>query len=296
MSQKILDLFDEVDKHTAEPKRSEILHAPFSWPGGKTRSVECILKYLPYRKIYVEPFGGSATVLLARNASDLEVFNDRHAGVTQFYRCMRNKDMMERFCNLIQLMPHSREEFDFTRANWDIVNDEVLRAVYWYFLTVTSFSSIGRHWGRSINGNNQMISKILNKLPLFPKIYERMQHVQIENMDWEQLCTDYDNSEAVFYMDPPYLGAQEGNYKYNFTREDHYRFLSKVFTMKAFVAVSGFPDELYEQQPWDLRHEWEVFHSSKGMAFQEANGKAELANVTEREHKKEVLWIKEARY
>lgn len=292
----LMDMFDDLDKQIEPAKKDIIVKAPFGYPGGKSRSIEHILPNLPYRNCYVEPFGGSGAVLLARQRSSLEVLNDRYMGITAFYQCLRNKAMMEKVCEWLALTVHSREEFVECKDTWANVDDPIERAARWYYMIAYSFGSKGNNWGRSVSGRGHLAGKILNRIKEFPAIYERIKKVQIENQDWKDCLRDYDSFDTVFYLDPPYIDAYAGTYKFEMTQDEHKDLIDAIFATEGFVAVSGFSNPLYENRPWDDRIEWEVFSSIKGMAFTEGNKRSHLeGRDTERSFSKEVLWIKEAR-
>jgi DNA adenine methylase len=286
----LLAAFADLDK--SDETRETILRAPFSYPGGKSRSVETITQHLPIKKIYVEPFGGSGAVLLARQKSKLEIFNDRYAGVVALYRVIRDPQKLEQFLDRMRAIIHSREEFRWCKDTWKTCADDVERAARWYYMTMCSFSSLGRNFGRSTSGSNNMMSKIRNKFPDFWPLHDRIKDVTFENQDWEQIVYDYDNEDAVFYMDPPYLTAYKGTYKHEMTYDEHRHLLDVIMKMKAFVAVSGFSNELYDSYKWDEKYTWDVNQSIKAMAFHEENYKAELKDLATRETQEEVLWIK----
>ena len=136
------------------------------------------------------------------------------------------------------------------------------------------------------------MSKIRSRFPEFWPLHERIKDVTFENQSWEQIVYDFDNKDAVFYMDPPYLTAYRGTYKHEMTQDDHRRLLDTIMGMKAFVAISGFENELYDKYDWDERHTWPVHQSIKGMAFHEENQKAGHEVFTKRDDQEEVLWIK----
>ena len=291
---EMLRMFDDLDAINHEVTKESILRAPFPYPGGKSRSVKYILEYLPHSKIYVEPFGGSAAVMLSKPRCELDVFNDRYSGVVSFYRCMRNKEKVDRLMEMIDLSIHSREDFIKFRNTWEDVNDDVDRAFRWYYTMSYSFGSLGRNFGRSTNSNS-MAGKIRNNLYLFPKIHERFKKIQVENQDWHNCMVDYDGPDTVFYVDPPYIDGDQHIYKNTMKRDEHYKLLDVIFNLEGFVAVSGYSNPIYENQKWDYRREWNSFVSIQSMAYAEGNNKKELKGLEKRRSAKEVLWIKDAK-
>ena len=290
----LLDAFNDLDRDTEPENREEIIHAPFAYPGGKSRSIMHILPRLAYTDRYVEPFGGSAAVLLARKQSKLEVFNDRYAGVVAFYHCVRDRDKCDALIARLEFSLHAKEEFVFARANWQNEPDEVERAALWYTMTIFSFASLGRNFGRAIKPIGVMSPKLTSKIQLLPLIHTRFRNVQVENQDWYDCMKDYDHHDTVFYCDPPYVDAHRGTFKHEMSRNDHRNFLDFVFSCKGFVAVSGYANPLYDERKWDARYQWDSFVSISPKAFTESNAKLDLAGVDERVDAKEVLWIKEA--
>lgn len=288
-----MGLFDDLDtvSNQSPSKDADIIRAPFGYPGGKSRSLEFILPHLPYRERYIEPFGGSAAVLLARKPSKLEVFNDRYAGVVAFYRCLRDKELFRKLCEWLDLTIHAREEFRWCKETWANPNDPVERAGRWYYMVQSSFGSIGRNWGRQTT-RSSMAGKIRRKLKLFPEIHERFINVQVENQDWEDCINDYDSSDAVIYCDPPYVDVYRGTYKNEMSIERHREFLERVMHCDAFVAVSGYSNPLYEEKNWNHRYSWKAFVSIQSIVPSEGNRKS---THDTRGHAEEVLWIKEAR-
>jgi len=290
----LLEQFEELERQTADPEKNEILRAPFGYPGGKSRSVEAILPRLPYRGVYVEPFGGSAAVLLSRHKSPLEVYNDRYGGVVAFYRCLRDADKFVALIKRLELTVHSREEFAYCKEGWTDATEDMERAAMWYYITVYSFGSLGRNFGRAVR-RSPLAGKIQKKLPMFPMLHERLLSVQIENQDWRQCLRDYDAPDTVFYIDPPYVDVHRGTYKNEMSIEDHRELLATIFNLRGFAAVSGYINPLYEGQDWDARYSWKVFVSMTPAAFTKGNNKEKLKGLSERKKTTEVLWIKECK-
>ena len=284
-------LFDEIDRITQDDEH-EIIRAPFAYPGGKSRSVQHIIKHLPYRNSYIEPFGGSAAILLSRQPSKIECYNDRYGGVTDFYRCMRDHDMYNAMIDWLELTIQSREEFLYCKETWRDVQDTVERAARWYYMTIYSFSALGRNFGRATKGPTTTAGMIARKLPKFHKIHERFKNVIVENRNALRLIQEFDSPDAVFYLDPPYVDAHAGTYKNEMTVDEHRELIDIIFSLDGFVAVSGFQNPLYDDQPWDDVIEWEVMCSIDPCAYVGNHREAHEFSGG-RKKQKERLWIKQ---
>jgi DNA adenine methylase len=294
MKKNLFEMFEDLDRQT-EPEGSKddrIVRAPFGYPGGKTKSVPNILKHLPYRSRYIEPFGGSGAVLLARHKSKLEVLNDKYLGVVAFYRCLRDEKKLYKLIELLELTIHSREDFVDSKNQWENTYDDVERAAKWYYMVNYSFSSLGRNFGRATSHKGIIAGKIRNKLKHFPAIHTRLRKVQIENQDWYDCVNDYDNHDTVFYLDPPYVDVYAGTFTHELPKDEHLKLLETIFKLKGFVAVSGYSNPLYETQPWDHRFSWESFVTIESCVYK-GNNKECLEGKTKRQYAEEVLWIKE---
>jgi DNA adenine methylase len=281
-----MNLFDQLDQLTETEK---IIKAAFGWPGGKSRSISNILGFIPYRTTYVSVFGGSGIDILNRKPSKLDVFNDRYAGVTDFYRCLKNPVLFSQLCHWLQLTVNSKEEFYLSRDTWVNCLNPVERAGRWYYSIQYSFGLLGRNWGRAKNGI-PLSGKIQNALPLFQGIHDRFQKIQIDNLDWYDCLIQYDSPETVFYLDPPYIDGASGIYKHELTKDDHRRMIDVIFGLQGFVAVSGYSNPLYDNQNWNAVHHWNNFVSMASLNNQ-GNGKENINQ--ERIFVEEKLWIKE---
>jgi site-specific DNA-adenine methylase len=97
---------------------------------------------------------------------------------------------------------------------------------------------------------------------------------------------DYDSSDAVFYLDPPYLNSASV-YDCEFGETDHIMLCEQIFKTKGFVGLSGYKNEIYDRYDWDDIAHWDVPIRAKGVTHAtgcEKRGRAD-----------EYLFIKEAR-
>ena len=83
----------------------------FIYPGGKVRISSWGTSFFPGHKIYVEPFGGAAGVLLNKAPSPLEVYNDLNSDLVNFFRVLRDKEKAEKLIRRLRLTPYAREEY-----------------------------------------------------------------------------------------------------------------------------------------------------------------------------------------
>jgi DNA adenine methylase len=291
----LFELLEDLEREHPEKEVFSPIKAPFSWAGGKSRSIKYIIPHLPTRDIYCEPFGGSAAVLLARSPSKLDIFNDAYAGVVAFYRCMRDPVLFNRLIDWLDLTVNAKEEFYESKKTWENYDDPVERAGRWYYITVYSFGSLGRNWGSGRNGSSSSVNgRIIGKLKEFPEIHSRFRKVQVENLDGIECMKRYDAAQAVFYLDPPYVDCDPGIYKHKTDHSYHRRLLDTIFEVDGFVAISGFPNPLYDERPWDKVFQWDVFHSVSGTV--ETPATKDIHSQLKRDTAKEKLWIKEGRF
>jgi DNA adenine methylase len=282
-----MDFFSETDKLDGH-EDTPILKAPFAWPGGKSRSVDKILPYLPYEGSYIEVFGGSGIVLLNRKPSKIEVFNDRNSGVIDFYRVLRNPQQYQELCRLVELSLHSKEEFLHCKATYEREENSVVRAYKWYYSVMCSFGRLGRNWGRAVKPPSSFSTQYKDKLEIFPDIHRRLRGVQIDNADFRSMFKSYDNPTAVFYCDPPYVDANRGTYKHEMTSGDFADLAGCIKHAKGFVALSSYENPFWDDlNCWDNKIKWEVHVSIQG-----GGNKEHLDN--KRSKAEEVLYIKEA--
>lgn len=282
--------------HSADEPRNNYVKAPLGYPGAKSRSIRELLPHLPNRKAFIDVCGGSGSVLFARKPCELEVFNDRHAGLVTFYRCIRDFKKCKQLIERLEISPPlSREEFIWSRDTWnDNQLDDVERAARWYYSLVSSFGQKGWAFGRAIKGKAQG-QKLYNNLKLFWPVHTRIHNCQIENLDWRTILQDYNKGgrHVVWYIDPPYWQTT-GIYEHEWLERDHLELCERIQKLEGFVAVSGYdmPKHPYNRfNFWTKKVNWDVNISMTGMAFTESNNLAEYEGSIARGIATETLWI-----
>lgn len=198
----------------------------FGWYGGKFSHLDWLLPLLPASHHYCEPFAGSAAVLLNRDPSPIETYNDLDGEVANFFRVLR--DHGEELTCAIGLTPFSREEFALA-CKLDPSATPLERARRFYVRArqvrtgLAQTASLGR-WANCKNtsraGMSGVVSRWLGGVEMLPHIAERLLRVQIENRPAIDVIRLYDSRNTLFYCDPPYVHATRGGFESLSPRDD----------------------------------------------------------------------------
>ena len=182
----------------------------FDYPGGKTTLAPWIIDHFPDHECYVEPFGGSASVLYQKPQSDIEVYNDLDSSLVNLFRTIR--DRPDELREWLDATPYSREiHADFSAAlSEDDYDDDLEWAGMFFYILQTSYSgklrspsfatqsakgsthySRPEQWGRSVEN--------------LRNIGSRFDSVIVEHLDYTDCIERYDGEDTLFYLDPPYV-------------------------------------------------------------------------------------------
>lgn len=257
----------------------------FGWYGGKFSHLDWLLPLLPKTTHYCEPFGGSAAVLLNREPSPVETYNDIDGEVVNFFRVLR--EQKDALIEAIALTPFSREEFEIAISEPTSELSDLERARRFYVRArqvrtgLAQTASNGR-WAHcrltSRAGMAGAVSRWLGSVEALPEIAQRLLRVQIENDQAINVIKRYDSEETLFYCDPPYPHSSRGDsraYRYEMTDDEHIDLAKVLKGVKGKVALSGYHCDLLD----DLYRDWTAI---------EAPAKKVHSVKTERV---EVLWV-----
>lgn len=232
----------------------------FGWYGGKFSHLNWLLPLLPECHHYCEPFAGSAAVLLNREPSPVETYNDIDGEVANFFRVLR--DRKQELVEKIGLTPFAREEFyRSVTKNPITIDDPVERARLFYVRArqartgLAQTASLGR-WANCRNtsraGMSGVVSRWLGAIEDLPHIAMRLMRVQIENRPANEVIRLYDDSKTLFYCDPPYVHDSRTDrkaYGYEMSDVEHRELAYTLKRCRGKVAISGYRcnlmDELY---------------------------------------------------
>jgi DNA adenine methylase len=219
------------------------------WAGGKGKQLNDLIPLIPRSKIYVEPFGGGASVLLNRSRSEIEVYNDLDGGLVNLFEVVRDDDKFDEFRRLLDFTPYSREEFERC-LSWEGIADPVRRAVAFY--TVLNQSISGKRLARKGDWARGRLDNLAERWYLrqekLAAIHERIKHVQIEARDALDILQEWDTPDTVFYCDPPYILETRSQKKYYAVEpgdEYHTELVDVLLNVKGMVVLSGYDHPIY---------------------------------------------------
>ena len=235
------------------------------YPGGKWKLAPWILSHFPGHKVYVEPYGGAGSVLLQKKrASHGEVLNDLDEDIVTLFRVLRSPEDAKRLIREIELTPFARDEFDLSREATSDPIEKSRRFLVRSFMGQGSCILYENNGFRSKRmGCNFPSHDWMNLPPHIRTIVERLKGVVIENRPALEILERYDDPEALFYVDPPYLhGVRTDNgkkaYRHEMTDQDHIDLAMALMRLKGKVVLSGYRSTLYE----DLYKGWVMFEQS----------------------------------
>jgi DNA adenine methylase len=219
------------------------------YPGSKFRLADWIISHFPEHKVYVEPFGGTAAVLLAKKPSKVEVYNDLDAEIVNVFKVMRDPELAEELKKIIYLTPYARDEhvtlFETTGDPVEDARRFIVRS------TMNIAKGPYRKSGFDTRINDDFYISRLNFHLDYPEVIDvfvkRLRGVVIENRHYSRIINQFDQPEALFYCDPEYI---ETNAIYNpdFSIDDHVKLCDLLLEAQGMAVVSGYESDLYRQK------------------------------------------------
>ncbi len=221
------------------------------WHGGKWLLAPWIIGHFPKHQVYVEPFGGAGSVLMRKERSYAEVWNDLDGDVVNLFRVLRSDDA-ERLVSLLRLTPFARAEFE---EAYQFSDDPVERARRLVIRSFMGFGSNGhaRSTGFRANSNRSGTTPAhdwTNIPENVASVIERLAGVVLENKDATAVMVQHDGPDALHYVDPPYVFDTRSDlskdYAVEMSDNDHSALLVALRELRGMVVLSGYTHPLYE--------------------------------------------------
>lgn len=228
-----------------------------------------IIEHFPSHRVYVEPFGGAASVLMRKERCYAEVYNDLDDDVVNLFRVLRDDVLRDRLVIALRLTPFARTEFNDA---YEAAGEPVERARRLVVRSFMGFGSNGHNikakTGFRSNSNRSGTTPArdwTNYADGIAPVGQRLAGVVIENKDAVDLMAQHDGVDTLFYVDPPYMvdtrslknpyyiKYRGGMYAHEMDDADHDRLLSALVGLRGMVVLSGYPHSLYDERLADWR-------------------------------------------
>lgn len=224
--------------------------------GAKWRLAPWIISHFPSHNCYVEPFGGSAAILLSKPIVPNEVFNDINSEVATLFKVLRDSELSKQLAKAVSMTPYSRYEFieAYNRTDCPIETSRrvLIRANMGFgsggaTRQPTGFRSYTNRPGKSLPSHWKDTSEKINI------VASRLSNAIIENKDAIDLINDHARAGVLFYLDPPYLhetrNSSNDAYEHEMTESNHQDMLARIIELasidKGDFIVSGYDSDMY---------------------------------------------------
>lgn len=228
--------------------------------GGKYRLRNWILGYFPPHRVYVEAFGGAASVLMAKPRAELvDVYNELDPEIVNVFRVLRDERRGKRLREVCTLTPFARVEFaESYEPSADPV-EQARRTIVRSFMGFGSDSASGAVTGFRANGNrqnNHPAKDWANYANAIDAFCERLRGVVIEGRAAMDSMRQHDALRTLHYVDPPYASETRSRhttrtgkgYRHELTTDDHRALVTFLRSLQGFVIVSGYASPLYDTE------------------------------------------------
>lgn len=268
--------------------KSNINRPILRYHGGKWMLGPWIISHFPDHTVYVEPYGGAASVLLQKKRVYAEVYNELDADIVNLFRVMR--DQGKELKELLYYTPFSREEFELSYCYSENDLEQARRTVVRAFMGFGSGAATKTTYGKSSVGfrtkgnysgdygfkpstgfrakNSRSGSPPSMDWKNYPDaldaIIERLRGVVIESKDALEVIEQHDSENTLYYLDPPYVkdtryqGQKTKEYHHEMTDDQHIELCEFIKTVKGYVILSGYDNEIYN----DMLPEWKKISRS----------------------------------
>ncbi len=231
-----------------------VTRPPLTYFGGKWRIADWVISHFPTHQVYVEPFGGGASVLLKKPKSKLEVYNDAAGSVVNFFRVVR--DHGDELTRRLTLTPYALDEY---KACAEPSDDPIEQARRFFVMANQCFGARGadgqtkKGWRRAKECNHKVALIFTKRVDVLAEATNRLRTVQIDNLDYVDVLAKYDSTAALFFVDPPYVhesrsgysGPTEGYGEHEMSDSDHVALIERLAELRGAVVLSGYQSDLY---------------------------------------------------
>jgi len=221
----------------------------FKYYGGKWQLAKWIISYFPPHRIYVEPFGGSGSLLMQKQRSKYEIYNDLDGNIVNVFRVLQDRTKAQELKRLINLTPYSRKEFELAYEYTDDPVEAARRTLIKGYLGFGSAGSVNKSktgFRTKPKSENSIWANYSDFIEVFT---DRLRGVIIECGSAIKVIKQQDSKETLFYVDPPYVKSTRGSsgvYRCEMTDQDHKKLAEILNEIQGMAVLSGYDCSLYQ--------------------------------------------------
>ncbi|MDR2186843.1 MAG: DNA adenine methylase [Azonexus sp.] len=247
----------ETIRHNHRARRFDALPGPtralLRYFGGKWAIAPWVLSHLPPHRVYVEPFGGAASILLRKPRSKIEVYNDLDEEIVGIFRVVQDPALCRELFRRLRRTPYSRREFELAfKASADpiIRAQRAITRAYQSFHHEALFNPKKTTFAdaRHRTGGHSKAHEWMSYPRSLAAISRRLAGVIIECRQATDIIRAQDCPDTLFFVDPPYIPStrSKSGYRCELTEADHVALLEQLKTVKGMVVLAGYPSDLYD--------------------------------------------------
>lgn len=224
------------------------MKTPLTYYGGKQKMAKTIIEMMPKHRIYCEPFFGGGAVFFAKPKSYLEVINDKNDRLITFYRAIQNH--FEELNEMVQSTLCSESEY---RSACKIYRGDIEASdigIAWSVWATINMSFNGSpmggwKWCNGSAGSHTGVMIRHKREEFNVSLKQRLQDVQISCKDALDVIKSRDSKDTLFYLDPPYPGADQKHYS-GYSLENLEELLIILQDIKGKFILSNYNSELLD--------------------------------------------------
>lgn len=225
--------------------------------GGKWLLAPWIISHFPPHRVYVEPYGGAASVLLRKPRSYAEIYNDLESEVVNVFQVLRSPVKAKRLQDLLRLTPYSREDWEKAQKPGGNPTERARRTIVRSFMGYGS-DSVSREARTGFRAQSHRSGSApchdwMRWPATIPAFVDRLQGVVIESRAALDCFASHDRPSTLFYVDPPYVHSSRRSvqtkhgYSHEMNDVDHRELAEVLHAVEGMVVMSGYPSALYEE-------------------------------------------------
>jgi DNA adenine methylase len=237
--------------------------------GGKWRLAPWIIGFFPVHRVYVEPFGGGASVLMRKPPASAEIYNDLDSRIVSMFRVLRDPILGPELNRQVALTPYAREEHERSYEDCDDQLEQARRTIIRGMMGHGSRGATSAHRTGFRTARRRGIHAAADWASYSAALaatIERLRDVLIERRDACAVMQEFDGPECLHYVDPPYPAATRTTnltgvgraYAHELTDADHRRLADVLRALTGYVVLSGYPCDLYDRE---LYPDWQRFET-----------------------------------